>query len=222
MVYFDQDEKGVSVSAETPYSIENYRADFVIAADGANSIVRKWLDVDFSGFTYPEKFLTLSTAWPLEQHYDRLSYVNYLADPEEWLVLLRVPDLWRVLVPVEEELDDEYILSDEKKDKVFDAIVGTGQGREVRTEHRTIYRVHQRVVDKFNHGRVLLIGDAAHLNNPLGGMGMNSGIHDAFNLCEKLVEIIETDADPEPLFETVRSTKAHGHASAHSGADHQE
>mgnify|MGYP002633284580 FL=1 len=185
---FEQDDDKVIATVETPYTIKKYQADYLIAADGANSIIRKWLGVEFAGFTYPEKFLTLSTTTPLEDYFHNLSYVNYISDPKEWLVLLRVPSVWRVLVPIFENVGDKEILSDEYKNKVFDGI--TQDGASVKTEHRTIYRVHQRVVTKYNHGRTLLIGDAAHLNNPLGGLGMNSGIHDAWNLCEKLVEIL--------------------------------
>ena len=185
---FDQDDDKVIVTVETPFTVKKYQADYLIAADGANSIIRKWLGVEFAGFTYPEKFLTLSTTTPLEDYFQNLSYVNYVSDPKEWLVLLRVPSVWRVLVPIFENVGDKEILSDEYKNKVFDGI--TQDGASVKTQHRTIYRVHQRVVKKYNHGRTLLIGDAAHLNNPLGGLGMNSGIHDAWNLCEKLVEIL--------------------------------
>ena len=185
---FDQDDDKVIVTVETPYTVKKYQADYLIAADGANSIIRKWLEVEFAGFTYPEKFLTLSTTTPLEDYFHNLSYVNYISDPKEWLVLLRVPSVWRVLIPIFKNIGDEEILSDKYKNKVFDGIMQDGES--VKTEHRTIYRVHQRVVTKYNHGRTLLIGDAAHLNNPLGGLGMNSGIHDAWNLCEKLVEIL--------------------------------
>lgn len=185
---FEQNEDRVIVSVETPYAIKKYQAEYLIAADGANSIIRKWLGVEFIGFTYPEKFLTLSTTTPLEDYFQNLSYVNYISDPEEWLVLLRVPSVWRVLVPFFKNIGDEEILSDKYKNKVFDGIMQDGAS--VKTQHRTIYRVHQRVATKYNHGRTLLIGDAAHLNNPLGGLGMNSGIHDAWNLCEKLVEIL--------------------------------
>ena len=57
--------------------------------------------------------------------------------------------------------------------------------------HRTLYKVHQRVAKNFRHGRVLLAGDSAHINNPLGGMGMNGGVHDAMNLCQKLLGVIQ-------------------------------
>lgn len=196
-VSFEQDATGVTVFAETPLSIESVRSDYVIAADGANSIVRKWLNVEFEGFTYPEKFLTISTATPLEEHFNDLAYVNYVADAEEWCVLLRVPTLWRVLVPALETDSDEWLLSDEKKTAVFNGLVGDGAS--VQTPHRTIYRVHQRVAKQYTHGRILLAGDAAHLNNPLGGLGMNSGIHDAWNLVEKLSRILLEGEAGEPL-----------------------
>jgi len=197
VVHFEQDVDGVTVNIESPTEIETVRAKYLIAADGANSIVRKWLNVGFAGFTYPEKFLCLSTEWPLEKHFEALAPVNYVSDPDEWLVLLRVPTLWRVLVPADESRDDDDLKSDATKRDVFDRLIGRGD--EVATAHRTIYRVHQRVAERYDHGRVLLAGDAAHLNNPLGGFGMNSGIHDAMNLVDKLKRILLEGAAPEPL-----------------------
>lgn len=209
IVGFDQDDDGVTVAVETPVDIQRIRTRYLIAADGASSIVRKWLGVGFDGFTYPEKFLCLSTTAPIDAHLPNLAYVNYVSDPREWLVLLRVPSVWRVLVPASEEQEDGFLLSDEKKDEVFGNLLGNGA---VKTEHRTIYRVHQRVAEKFNHGRVFLIGDSAHLNNPLGGYGMNSGIHDARNLCEKIVAVIGGEGGPELFerFDRQRRTITHG------------
>jgi 3-(3-hydroxy-phenyl)propionate hydroxylase len=187
LVHFSQDETGVVVSIESPLDIKTVRAAFLIGADGASSIVRKWLGIEFDGFTYPENFLCLTTDTPLEDHLPGLADVNYVSDPDEWLVLLRVPTLWRVLVPAHEE-SAEDLLSDAKKDRVFSGLIGDGAS--VRTFHRTLYRVHQRVAKQFRAGRVFLAGDSAHLNNPIGGFGMNSGIHDAVNLCSKLVEVL--------------------------------
>jgi 3-(3-hydroxy-phenyl)propionate hydroxylase len=198
-VHVQQNDKTVRVHVETPVAIEAYDCDYLIAADGANSIIRKWLGVSFDGFTYPEKFLTLSTEWPLEDHFSDLAYVNYMADRQEWCVLLRVPSMWRVLVPAQESDPDDWLLSDEKKEMVFGGLVG--DGRAVRTMHRTVYRVHQRVATAFRHGRILLAGDAAHLNNPLGGLGMNSGIHDVWNLTEKLRDILLDGANPDALLD---------------------
>ena len=197
VVHFEQDATGVTVHVEAPTAIETIRADYLIAADGGNSIVRKWLGVQFEGFTYPEKFLTLSTEWPMEQAIPGLAYVNYMADAKEWCVLLRTPTVWRVLVPTLDKDPDAVLLGDAKKSAVFDGLMGDGAA--VTTHHRTIYRVNQRVAQSFDNGRVMLVGDSAHLNNPLGGFGMNSGIHDAWNLTGKLIEIFKDGAAPEPL-----------------------
>ncbi|MCC2976557.1 FAD-dependent monooxygenase [Sphingomonas sp. PL-96] len=209
VIHFDQDEAGVTVSLEHTTGIKKVRADYLIGADGANSLVRKWLGVEFDGFTYPEHFLCLSTKQPIDAEIPNLAYVNYVSDPEEWLVLLRVPSVWRVLVPASAEEDPAWLLSDAKKNKVFGGLLADGEA--VKTEHRTIYRVHQRVAKSFHHNRVLLMGDSAHLNNPLGGFGMNSGIHDAFNGCEKLVRVLNGEAGQEELalYDRQRRTVTH-------------
>ncbi|MEJ6009802.1 NAD(P)/FAD-dependent oxidoreductase [Novosphingobium aquae] len=184
LLTFEQDDNGVDLWVETMTGIDQLRCDYLIAADGANSIVRKWLGIEFDGFTYPERFLCLSTEYELADHLKNLAYVNYVSDPEEWLVLLRVPSVWRVLVPTDASQGDDELRSDKVKNGIFDRLVGDGAA--VQTQHRTLYRVHQRVAKSFLTGRVILAGDSAHLNNPLGGFGMNSGVHDAFNLFEKL------------------------------------
>lgn len=201
----DQTADQVTVQAETPMGIETFTARFIIACDGANSTVRKWMNVGFEGFTYPEKFVTFSTATPIENHFENLAHVNYVADPKEWMVLLKVPSLWRILVPAH-NMDDDYITSDEMKAKVFTDLIGDP---DVKTEHRTIYRVHQRVAKQYVDGRMILAGDAAHLNNPLGGLGMNSGIHDIWNLSRNLIPAIKNGTDytaPLQRYERQRQT----------------
>jgi 3-(3-hydroxy-phenyl)propionate hydroxylase len=178
---------------------------FLVGADGAHSVIRELMGVDFEGFTYEEKFLSLSTAFPIEEAVPNLSYVNYISDPEEWLVLLRVPRFWRVLVPGDGQETNEALLSDAKAAEIFSRIVGD---RPVKVEYRQIYRVHQRVAQSFIKGRMSIVGDAAHLNNPLGGFGMNSGIHDAWNLSDRLWSILRKDGDSAllDLFDRQRRT----------------
>ena len=165
------------------------QADYLIGADGAWSAVRRSLNIEFEGFTYPERFLVVSTAFEYADHLPRLSYVNYCSDPQEWCVLLRVPTLWRVLFPTKAEETDEAVLTDESVQARLQNLLP--QAQPYVTQHRTLYKVHQRVAQRFRHGRVVLAGDAAHINNPLGGMGMNGGIHDAINLSEKLLAVLQ-------------------------------
>ena len=182
-----QDDDTVTVTAQTPSGPVEVTGRYVIAADGARSAVRRSLGVEFEGFTYAELFWIASTDYPFEKTLTDIAYVNYIADPLEWLVLLRVPGLWRVLVPAPENSDKDKLLSDEHMQSMLQRVVPRSEPYNI--AHRSIYHVHQRVAKSFRHGRVLLAGDAAHVNNPLGGMGMNGGIQDAFNLADKFKEI---------------------------------
>jgi 3-(3-hydroxy-phenyl)propionate hydroxylase len=182
-----QSEDAVTVTARTQSEEVTISGRYLVAADGAHSAVRQSLGVEFEGFTYPELFLIASTDFRFETTLTDIAYVNYIADPQEWLVLLRVPDLWRVLVPAPENSDRAALLSDESLQQVLQRVVRRAEP--YRIAHRSIYHVHQKVAKSFRHGRVLLAGDAAHINNPLGGMGMNGGIQDAFNLADKMQDI---------------------------------
>jgi 3-(3-hydroxy-phenyl)propionate hydroxylase len=197
LLFIEQDDRGVTAHVETGTTVEKIRARYLVGADGGNSVTRKLLDLRFPGLTYNEKYLCLSTDHPLEEAFEALSYVNYVSDPDEWMVLLRVPGFWRVLVPASEAVSDAELVSDAHKDAVFGRVLRSDA--KVQTRHRTIYRVHQRVCERFVVGRVALVGDAVHLNSPIGGFGMNSGIHDAVNLCDKLVQVLRDGADAPAL-----------------------
>ena len=176
---------------------ETLEADAVVAADGAASAVRKSLGLAFDGMTYEDRYLVLSTPFDMAAHLDRLAAVNYISDPDEWLVLLRTAGFWRALFPVGEGESDEQALSDRSAQRRLGGIVARPEPFEV--AHRTIYRVHQRVADRFLVGRVVLMGDAAHINNPLGGMGMNGGIHDAVLLGGSLAAVLRGDIGADRL-----------------------
>lgn len=185
VVHVEQDAHGVRLSTETMTVIRQHQGRYLIACDGANSIIRKWMGIEFEGMTYPEKFYCVTTPFPFEDTFENLSNVNYVADPDQWFVLLRVPELWRVLIPVPDTQADGEITSDQYTQGALQRIAAKSGDYEVR--HRTIYRVHQRVAKQYRKDKVFLAGDAAHLNNPLGGMGMNGGLHDVLNLSDKLL-----------------------------------
>ena len=192
-----QDGDGVRMLCFTGENEELYTGRYLIGADGANSAVRKSLTVRYKGFTYPEKFLVLSTPFDFAEHMEGLSNVNYVADPDEWCVLLRTADLWRVLLPTVPGEPDEKFLAPEYAQERLNAVVPRDEPHEV--VHRTLYRVHQRVAETYRVGNIVIAGDAAHINNPLGGMGMNGGIHDAIVLAEKLIAILREGASEDLL-----------------------
>lgn len=172
---------------------ERITGSYVIGADGARSNVRKSIGVNFEGITHPELYLTLSTTFPYEENVENLAKIAYISDPDEWLVLLRTPKVWRVLFPTDPAIGDDVMLAPETVERRLQAVVPSSQRYDI--VHKTAYRVFERVCDRYYAGRVLLAGDAAHLNNPLGGMGMNGGIHDAINLADKLTQVWR-GADP--------------------------
>src|SRR5699024_4157484 len=167
--------------------------DFVVGADGASSAVRKSLGIEFYGKTYPERYLVVSTDFEFKNVMPELSYVNYISDPEEWLLMLRTPNYWRIMFPIGENTSEDQALSSGFAQERLHGIYPLEDEFPIR--HSTLYRVHQRLASTYQSGRVVLAGDAAHINNPLGGLGMNSGLFDAFELRKSFAAIAE-GSDP--------------------------
>ena len=193
-----QDADGVTLTVEhEDGSTEPMRAAYVIAADGAHSQLRKALDIEFEGMTIPEIFLSMSTPFDFSAAMEDLTPISYITDPKEWAVILQTPSLWRVLLPTDPGLTDEQVKDPEGMEARMQALCPKPGRYEI--AHATAYRVHQRVAKNYVKGRTFLVGDAAHLNNPLGGMGMNGGVHDAVNLVEKLALIWRGEAGMDLL-----------------------
>ena len=200
-----QTDDGVTALIKTPDGGEEaFTGRWLIGAEGANSVVRQALDIPFEGFTWDERFLVVSTPYAFETAMPDLTLVNYFADPEQWFFLLKVPGLWRAMFPTRpEETEAEIFDPDRIEARMQWAhATATPYGR----THTTLYRVHQRVAERYRTHRAFIAGDAAHINNPLGGMGMNGGIHDAFNLAEKMAAVWhgESNEDLLDLYEKQR------------------
>ncbi len=191
-VGLSQTKEGVTLTTETHDGHrEEHSGTYLIGCDGGRSFVRKSLDIDFVGFTYPERFLVMAMQHDFGAD-GKYVYRNYVMDPVEWCAVFKVPGddskgLWRTLFPTKETESDEEVLSPESVNRRLgglEASLGFAD-----TEHRNLYMVHQRVAETFKKGRCFLAGDAAHVNNPLGGLGLNSGIHDVMNLTDKIHQI---------------------------------
>jgi len=192
-----QDERGVNLYVDTLDGPEKLKGRYLIAADGASSVIRVSQGIEFPGLTFPELWLCTSTEFKFEDHFEDLAPIAYIADPDFWFVFVRVPGLWRLLLPSRVGENADSLVTDETvQDRMHQVCPKTG---DYDTFHRTAYSVHQRVAETYRKGRVFLAGDSAHINNPLGGMGMNGGIHDAINLSEKLVKVWTGQADDREL-----------------------
>jgi 2-polyprenyl-6-methoxyphenol hydroxylase-like FAD-dependent oxidoreductase len=182
-----QDESSVHVAVERNGRSEAHSGRWLIGADGARSDVRRSLGIAFDGFTWPERFLVVSTPFDFYAVVPDLVSVSYVADPARWHFLLQIPGLWRVMFPIAPDESDELALTGAFAQSLMATVVPGITHYEI--AHTTLYKVHQRVAQTFRLGRAFLVGDAAHINNPLGGMGMNGGIHDAMNLTSRLIEV---------------------------------
>ena len=206
---FEQKDGALKVNVESDGVPGSFEASWLVGADGGRSTIRKLLPVEFEGFTWPEQFLVVSTPHNFGQHGFALN--AYVADPIEWAALFQMPDagppgVWRVVFPCDASTPDDQLLDPEHVERKMQAFLPRARAYEVK--HKVIYRVHQRVASQWRVGRVILAGDAAHLNNPLGAFGLNSGIHDAVNLADKLGRVWRGEAGEELLDLYVRQRRA--------------
>jgi 3-(3-hydroxy-phenyl)propionate hydroxylase len=168
--------------------MERASGRYLIGADGARSVVRQALGIAFEGETYPETTILATTRFPFHEHLAGLSNVSYCwREGAANFSLLRLPGVWRVSIYPPEDKPVEDSLEPAAIEAALQAIVPKSGAYEVL--ERRPYRVHQRIAERYREGRVFLAGDAAHLNSPSGGMGMNGGVHDAFNLADKIAQV---------------------------------
>jgi 3-(3-hydroxy-phenyl)propionate hydroxylase len=173
-------------------------AAYVAGCDGARSTVRRELGLPFEGETYPETTLLATTVFPFEAHLEGLSNVSYCwREGGGNFSLLRVPGRWRMSIYPEEGVSIEAQMTPEALDASLQTVVPRDVPYEV-LEARP-YRVHMRMVPRYVAGRVALAGDAAHVNSPAGGMGLNGGLHDAFELADAFVAMLREGADERRL-----------------------
>jgi 3-(3-hydroxy-phenyl)propionate hydroxylase len=197
-----QDHRGVTVTVHGPDGAQRHTGAYLVGADGGRSVVRKQCGIRFDGFTWEERFLVLTTPFDFEASRG-YCYRSYFADPEEWCNCFKVsgkgpPGLWRTVYPTDPSQTDAELLGDAAVQARLQKFFPSGEDYEV--VHRNLYTTHQRIARTFRAGRVLLAGDAAHVNNPIGGMGLNGGLQDAGNLGETLAAVM-LDEGPDALLD---------------------
>ena len=198
----EQSDRTVSIYVKGPNGIEKCTGVYLIGADGGRSTVRKSCGIAFEGFTWPERFIVFTTPYDFEMNRGYCPR-SYFADPGSWCNCFKVsadgpPGLWRTVFPTDPREPDADLTSDVAVQALMQKFFPSSEPYEV--VHRNLYVTHQRVAAAFRKGRVLLAGDAAHVNNPIGGMGLNGCIQDAVNLCEKLLAVL-LDGAPERLLD---------------------
>jgi len=196
---FEQNADRVIARVTNPAGEEDViEGRYIVSGEGARSIIRKDFGIEFEGFTYPDRTLNIEVAYDFRKH--GYAERNYISDPDEWSNLFHwkgPPDRWRVHFPTAPEEDPEDLQRPEALQARLQGFLPKPGGYDIVGSN--LYTVHQRVATKFRVGRAILAGDSAHVNSPIGAMGMNSGIHDAINLADKLIKIMRREVGDEVL-----------------------
>jgi len=190
-----QDAEAVTLSVVTGGETQELRAKWVIGADGAGSTVRRLVGLSFDAITWPERFVATNVYCDFERYgYARATFV---IDGRcgAVIVILNNEGLWRCTYMEDATLAEETFL--ERLPQVYQTIV-PGQGS-YELERASPYRMHQRSAQRYRVGRVILAGDAAHVTNPTGGLGLTSGLLDSYALYPALAAVVLEGADDEVL-----------------------
>ena len=195
MMDLAHDRGGVTVAAATPDGPLELHADWLIGADGGRSTVRRALGLSFEGFTWPERFVATNVRHDFDRHGYALA--TFQIDHVHGAVIVKLDDtgLWRCTYSENASLPEETV--SERLPGHF-AVLLPGDGGYELASHAP-YKMHQRAADRFRVGRVLLAGDAAHVTNPTGGLGLTSGLFDAFALYDALAAVVLDGGDEAVL-----------------------
>lgn len=195
VVGVDQDDDGVTVHAEGPEGPADYRASWVIGADGAGSAVRSALGVDFGGMTWPERFVATNVRFDFQSR--GYAQATMQVDPVYGAIVAKIDEtgLWRVTFMEDAALPEDTVA--ERIPAFYERIMGPGASYEI--DGFSPYKMHQRSATSYRAGRVLLAGDAAHATNPTGGLGLTSGLFDTYVLYPALAAVIRGEADDAVL-----------------------
>jgi 3-(3-hydroxy-phenyl)propionate hydroxylase len=196
-----QSADGVEVEIESKDGTRKISGSYLIGCDGGRSTVRKALGIEFEGYTHPERFLILTTTYDIGTMYPGCTR-NYITDPDAWFSVFKVSGdgqgpLWRVLSSTRLEQTEDELMNPAATEARLQGFLPKDGPYDI--VHRNLYNVHQRVAASFRKGRVFLAGDSAHVNNPLGGLGLNFGIHDAMEITGLLGKVIRKEASPDIL-----------------------
>jgi 3-(3-hydroxy-phenyl)propionate hydroxylase len=200
LIGLTQDASGVSLRCQTEGGEREFRAAYLVGTDGAHSGVRHALGMAFPGHTHEDLFLICDVRADMPFPNERRFFFDPPWNPGRQVLVHPQPDgVWRIDWQVPSETDVDAELASGGLDRRIRQVVGRSTTYQL--VWHTAYRFHQRLVDHFRVGRVLLAGDAAHLMSPFGARGLNSGAADAENLAWKLAMVLGGHA-PDALLDS--------------------
>jgi len=197
---------GVTVTIDTPDGPYKLDAGWLIAADGARSAVRDLLGLGFVGVTFEDKFLIADIRMTADFPTERRFWFDPPFHSGQSALMHRQPDnVWRIDLQLGPDADVE---AEQQPERVIARLKHMLGEQPFELEWVSIYRFNCRRLDRFVHGHVVFIGDAAHQVSPFGARGANSGVQDAENLAWKLAAVLRGEAD-ERLIESYNAERVH-------------
>ncbi|CAK7203394.1 hypothetical protein SEUCBS139899_006127 [Sporothrix eucalyptigena] len=206
-------DDGTTVTAETldaaTGATHRITASVLVGADGGRSTTRKLLNIPFPGHTWPERLLATNVT--VRNTEDPIYHCYYLLDPRHCAVITPLtdpamgqPSLWRYTLAIDpgDTRTDEELLQDESIASLYGEVMPTAQFSEYTIQARSVYRIHQRLASTMRRGRCLLAGDAAHLCNPFGALGLNTGVLDADALGDALIMVLNENQPVDAVLDT--------------------
>ena len=199
-----QSGKTVTLEVETADGLYTVETDWLIAADGARSPIRRMLGLDVEGKIFMDRFLIADVVMKAEFPAERWFWFDPPFHPGQSVLLHKQSDsVFRIDFQLGWDADPD---EEKKPENVLPRIKAMlsaldGKEREFDLEWVSVYTFQCRRMGSFNHGRVLFVGDAAHQVSPFGARGANSGLQDADNLGWKL-ELVISGLAPEKLLDS--------------------
>ncbi len=203
---------GARLTVETPAGAYDIDAEWVIAADGARSTVRRLMGLEFRGRVFEDRFLIVDLHLP-EPPFRKTGPTErwFWFEPrfhkgDSALLHRQADDVWRMDFQLGPGADAE---EEKKPERVIPRVkAALGEDFKFDFEWLSVYTFQCRRLEKFRHGRILFAGDAAHQVSPFGARGGNSGIQDVDNLCWKLALVVN-GAAPDSLLDSYDSERSH-------------
>ena len=179
---------GVDIKVETEEGVKTFHSRYLVGADGGRSSVRRLNNIPFDGFTWNCNLVACNVIYPFEKY--GFQGGNFIIDRDHWCLVAKLaePGLWRVSYGELSGLTQGELL--ERQPMKFEAILPGPRPLNYDLKMASPYKINQRCATTFRKKSVLLAGDAAHLCNPYGGMGLTGGLLDAGALGDVLVAIM--------------------------------
>jgi len=199
-----EDGGKVALQVSTPVGEQEFEANYVLACDGARSSLRKLLNLPFPGVTHRDHFLIADIRVDFPSPPEPRFFFDHPTNPGQTVLIHPQPDgIWRIDWQVGPEVDILVERQPQRMDRRIRSLIGDLPYEIVWLSD---YRFHQRLLDRFRHGQIFFLGDAAHLVAPFGARGLNSAVSDVENLVWKLALVLNHGA-PDSLLDTYQAER---------------